>query len=167
MSTMIEEQTMVEEQDELLAKALKAVLEDGAVLSELQGISEDDMEHTYAFAYEKYMAGNYKDAFEVFKLLTLMNHLESRFWLGLAGCAQELEALDIAIEAYAMAGFLEPENPIISLFGGTCLYKVGNFEAAKLALEAGVELAAESDQDLDAYVARAQATLEQMQSVGE
>lgn len=167
MSNTVEQNAAVEGQDAVITKALKAVLEDGAVIADLQGVSEEEMEQTYAFAYEKYMAGNYRDAFDVFKTLTLLNHLEPRFWLGLAGCAQELEAYEVAAEAYGMAGFLDPENPIPSLFGGIALYKVGNLEAAKLALEAGVGLAEESDKDFGAYVVRAQAVLEQMEAGGE
>ena len=83
---------------------MRSALEKGATLADVFNISKEAMESAYAYAYNLYKAGNYKDAESMFRGLCLYDGDDPRFWMGLAGCLQAREAYQLAIDTYGMAG---------------------------------------------------------------
>ena len=71
---------------------IQAALEKGATLADVFNISKDTLESGYAYAYNLYKAGNYKDAESMFRGLCMYDGDDPRYWMGLAGCLQAREA---------------------------------------------------------------------------
>lgn len=67
---------------------IQAALEKGATLADVFNISKDTLESGYAYAYNLYKAGNYKDAESMFRGLCMYDGDDPRYWMGLAGCLQ-------------------------------------------------------------------------------
>ena len=77
---------------------IQAALEKGATLADVFNISKDTLESGYAYAYNLYKAGNYKDAESMFRGLCMYDGDDPRYWMGLAGCLQAREAWQQAID---------------------------------------------------------------------
>ena len=145
--------------DELLAvEALaKKCLMEGAALADVQGYTEDEMEAVYHLAYNAYRQGKYPDARKLFQFLALNDHLESRFWMGLAATCQVSGDYRQAVAAYEMAAVLEATNPWPPFHAGECYMAMNDWEKSGEALQAVEVLcdAAEGEEDHSELRARA------------
>ena len=124
---------------------MRSALEKGATLADVFNISKEAMESAYAYAYNLYKAGNYKDAESMFRGLCLYDGDDPRFWMGLAGCLQAREAYQLAIDTYGMAGVAGAlKDPSPFYYGGLCYLKLGDGENAAASFRAALGLGDES-----------------------
>ena len=118
---------------------MRAALEQGATLADVFGISREAMESGYAYAYNLYKAGNYKDAENMFRGLCMYDGNDARFWMGLAGCLQAREEIPLAVDTYGMAGLAGGlKDPAPFYYGGLCYLKLGDGENAAVAFQAAL-----------------------------
>ena len=153
--------------DELLsveALAKKCLIE-GAALADVQGYTEDEMEAVYHLAYNTYRQGKYEDARKLFQFLALNDHLESRFWLGLAATCQVCGDYRQAIAGYEMAAVLEATNPWPPFHAGECYLVMNDWERSVMALQAVEILCEAADGEGDHGELRARAA--QLRKVAE
>ena len=135
----------------------KKCLMEGAALADVQGYTGDEMEAVYHLAYNAYRQGKYPDARKLFQFLALNEHVESRFWMGLAATCQMSGEHRQAVAAYEMAAVLEATNPWPPFHAGECYMAMNDWERSAKALQA-VEIlceAAEGDEDHAELRARA------------
>ena len=128
--------------------ARKCLME-GAALADVQGYTDDEMEAVYHLAYNAYRQGKYPDARKLFQFLALNDHVESRFWMGLAATCQMSGDYRDAVRAYEMAAILEATNPWPPFHAGECYLAMNDWEKGGEALQA-VEIlcdAAEGEED--------------------
>ncbi len=131
----------VEEMELELFKAQANILAKGGTFADALEIDLDKLETLYGLAYNHYTAGNYEDAMVLFQALSLYNHNDPRFWMGLAGARQATGDLNGAVDAYSMAAMVEGmRNPEPIVFGAICYMKLGDSENAKAALEGALTL---------------------------
>ncbi|HIU18189.1 MAG TPA: SycD/LcrH family type III secretion system chaperone [Candidatus Avidesulfovibrio excrementigallinarum] len=124
---------------------IQSALEKGATLADVFNISKEAMESAYAYAYNLYKVGNYKDAESMFRGLCLYDGNDPRFWMGLAGCLQAREAYQLAIDTYGMAGVAGGlKDPAPFYYGGLCYLKLGDGENAANAFRAALGFGDES-----------------------
>ena len=145
--------------DELLsveALANKCLLE-GAALADVQGYTEDEMEAVYHLAYNAYRQGKYPDARKLFQFLALNDHLESRFWMGLAATCQMSGDYRQAVAAYEMAAVLEATDPWPPFHAGECYRAMNDWEKSREALQAVEILCDAADGEGDHAELRARA----------
>ena len=120
---------------------IQAALEKGATLADVFNISKDTLESGYAYAYNLYKAGNYKDAESMFRGLCMYDGDDPRYWMGLAGCLQAREAWQQAIDTYGMAGVAGGlKDPAPFYYGGLCYLKLGDGENAAASFRAALGL---------------------------
>lgn len=132
------------DQDVVAVEALaKKCLMEGAALADVHGYTEDEMEAVYLLAYNAYRQGKYPDARKLFQFLALNDHVESRFWLGLAATCQVSGEYRQAVAAYEMAAVLEATNPWPPFHAGECYAAMNDWETCAKALEA-VEILCEA-----------------------
>ena len=122
--------------------ARKCLME-GAALADVQGYTEDEMEAVYHLAYNAYRQGKYEDARKLFSFLALNDHLESRFWMGLAATCQVSGDYRQAVAGYEMAAVLEATNPWPPFHAGECYLAMNDWERSAKALQA-VEILCEA-----------------------
>ena len=124
---------------------MQSALEKGATLADVFNISKEAMESAYAYAYNLYNLGNYKDAESMFRGLCLYDGNDPRYWMGLAGCLQAREAYQLAIDTYGMAGAVGAlKDPTPFYHGGLCYLKLGDGENAANSFRAALGLGDES-----------------------
>ena len=115
--------------------AKKCLLE-GAALADVQGYTEDEMDAVYHLAYNAYRQGKYPDARKLFQFLALNDHVESRFWMGLAATCQMSGDYREAVASYEMAAVLDATNPWPPFHAGECHAAMKDWEKCAKALEA-------------------------------
>ena len=145
--------------DELasLEELARRCLMDGAALADVQGHTEDEMEAVYHLAYNAYRQGKYADARKLFSFLALNDHLDSRFWMGLAATCQVSGDYRQAVAGYEMAAVLEATSPWPAFHAGECYMAMNDWERSAKALQAVEILCEAADGEGDRAELRARA----------
>jgi type III secretion system low calcium response chaperone LcrH/SycD len=102
-------------------------------------LSDNVMEGIYTHAYNFYNRGLYKEAIHIFRLLTLLDPLETKFLIGLAACLHMQKKYEQALQIYLMAGFMKPANPIPFYHASDCYIHMDAPMEAVFVLEKAVE----------------------------
>jgi len=117
------------------SEALLEHLSKGGCLSDMYGLSEDDLEAVYAMARSLYNNRKYDDALAMFRFLCHLEHTCSKYWMGMGATQQMLKDYDAALNAYGMATLYDIDDPRPQLQAGFCLIQLGHPEEAAAALE--------------------------------
>lgn len=142
-------------------EAIMDALSTGSSIGDIIGITQEQMDVLYTIAYGAYQAKNYQDAETLFQALCLYQHMDERYWMGLAGSRQGLENYKGAIEAYEMAGLAGSlGDPTPFLYAGICYMKLGDKESARVAFLSTEALCQEGNRKHDLVKERAKAMLE-------
>ncbi|WP_304488601.1 SycD/LcrH family type III secretion system chaperone [Arsenophonus endosymbiont of Aphis craccivora] len=99
------------------------------------------MEQCYTLAYNLYQSGKEEDAMAVFQLLCMLDHYDSRFFLGLGACRQATENWSAALETYSFATFLDVNDPRFPFHAAECLMQLSDFDGAQSGFESARLLA--------------------------
>ncbi len=129
--------------DPKVKEAVDAIC-DGGTLAEIRGLSEADMEVLYGIAYNFYTHGRYDEAEKVFIFLCTYDHLEKRFWKGLAASRQMGGKSAGAADAYGCMTICDLDDPEPHFQAARCLLAIGAKKRASSALDAAIELAERS-----------------------
>lgn len=105
-------------------------------------LTAQEMEVAYAEAYNYYQADDYLKACEQFRMLTILNPFEPKYWIGLGASQQLLGNYQAALEAYAVHVFLDSNNPYPHFYAYQCLMVQQELDEAKKALAKARELTA-------------------------
>lgn len=111
----------------------------GGTLKDLQGLTSENMEAIYAVGHNLYSAGKYEQAHSLFQYLCMLMPYEKKYWLGLGACRQMQKNFQDAVDAYCLAGALDPSDPHAPLHAGECFLALGNAEGADRSFEAAIE----------------------------
>lgn len=131
-------QTAPELTDEMAVRVEKMALEcleQGTPIADICGYSEEEIEAMYQVAYNLYQQQKHQDAKAVFHFLSMYEHTDARFWLGLGGCCQRLNEFEGAIAAYSCAALADATNPIYPFHACECYLAMKDWETAKKAIE--------------------------------
>lgn len=123
------------------------------------GVPDDAMESLYSQAYLLYNTGRYKDAIQVFRLLALLNPMESKFIMGLAACFHMMKEYRSASSTYALVSILDPQNPIPCYHNSDCYLQMGDKLSAMAILDMAIKRAGEKP-EFAALKQRAMITLD-------
>ena len=108
----------------------------GGTLKEAKGLSSTNMEVLYTLGYNLYKSGKSEDAEKVFKLITLLDYGELKYWIALGAVQQSMRKFDAAIKAYQMATLLDSSDPRSQYHAAECFLALGDKENAASALNA-------------------------------
>ncbi|CAM3854325.1 type III secretion system translocator chaperone SicA [Serratia silvae] len=106
------------------------VMNGGATLKEVHGISEDAMENIYAHAYQCYQSGKLHEAERFFKFLCMYDLKNPDYFIGLGAVYQLSKNYLKACDIYALAYVLADKNFIPVFFSGQCQLLLGNIAKA-------------------------------------
>lgn len=130
--------------DELAAKVgaeaadlFVQMLDEGTLtLKAAKGITGEEMDAVYSLAHDFYRTGRYQDAETLFKFLTVYDHLNPRYWLGLGATRQVQRRFEEAIKAYALVSLtLDVKNLKAPYYAAECFLALGDREKARQALD--------------------------------
>lgn len=96
---------------QMQAEELLSFLEEGGTLKMLHDVSADTIEHIYAVGYNFFQSGKIEQAAKVFQLLSMLDHYQARFFIGLGAARQELGEYLQAIDAYSYAALVDINDP--------------------------------------------------------
>ena len=142
---------------------MEQFLVQGATLKDARGLSEREMETIYTMGYTLYSQCKYQDAERVFKFLCVYNHLERKYFMGLAACRQMLKDFQGAVHAYTQAVILDVEEPDAHLYAAECLLAQKSEVNAESALFAAIYWAGDRP-ECAAVKRRAQTLLDLLKS---
>lgn len=127
-----------DEEDRVAQEVVQAVL-DGAPLKDLRGVSGDQMDSLYAFAYEFYEQGRLDEAEKFFHFLCIYDFYSAQYWMGLAAVHQLKQNYQKAVDLYAVAFAQGKHDYRPMLYTGQCQLALGKAGKAKLCFEYVIE----------------------------
>lgn len=118
--------------------ALVDFLAKGHTLGPMLGNSRESQEALYTVAYRLYRQAKYESAERLFAFLLLNDHLDRRFYLAYAACAQMQRQHDRALRYYSVAHMLDKTDPRPPMHMAECFMALGDFAKAHTLLTYGL-----------------------------
>jgi secretion system chaperone SscA len=119
---------------------LKSFLErfgaNGRTFRDFTALTPQSMEVIYMVAFNQYNGGRYDEAEKVFRLLSMLNHFEPKYWMGLGACREMQKKYDEALKAYSYLSILDMRDPVPPFHGGKCFLAMGKTEEAVAGFQA-------------------------------
>ena len=143
---------------------VRSLIEKGATLKQLKGVSNGELEAVYSLAYGYYRTGRYEEAGKLFQFLVLFDHLNAKFWFGLGAVQQAEKNFKDAVVSYGYCSFLKLDNPKPQLHAAERFLAMGDKRGAASALAALNEYCPKDTETGREYLAKAAKLRE---SVGE
>lgn len=103
--------------------------------------SQDALLAAYTIAYDFYRNGKYGDAKNFFRLLTVADSFERKYWMGLGACCQMLKAYEEAVDCYSVAALQDPSDLYAHWHAADCFFHLGKLDQAQEALNSALQIA--------------------------
>lgn len=119
-----------------ISDAAKKLVQEGATMKELKGITNAELEAVYSVGFNFYRTGRFDDADKIFRFLVMFDHLSAKYWFALGAVQQAKKDFVHAVTSYAYCSFLDLSNPKPQLHAAECFMAMGDTENALGSLEA-------------------------------
>ncbi|HGS5289922.1 TPA: SycD/LcrH family type III secretion system chaperone VcrH [Vibrio parahaemolyticus] len=136
---------------QMQAEELLSFLEEGGTLKMLHDVSADTIEHIYAVGYNFFQSGKIEQAAKVFQLLSILDHYQARFFIGLGAARQELGEYLQAIDAYSYAALVDINDPRPPFHSAECHLKLEQLTEAESGFYSAKEMSAGKSQYADLH----------------
>ncbi|WP_229607969.1 SycD/LcrH family type III secretion system chaperone VcrH [Vibrio parahaemolyticus] len=136
---------------QMQAEELLSFLEEGGTLKMLHDVSADSIEHIYAVGYNFFQSGKIEQAAKVFQLLSMLDHYQARFFIGLGAARQELGGYLQAIDAYSYAALVDINDPRPPFHSAECHLKLEQLTEAESGFYSAKEMSAGKSQYADLH----------------
>ncbi|HHC6660225.1 TPA: SycD/LcrH family type III secretion system chaperone VcrH [Vibrio parahaemolyticus] len=136
---------------QMQAEELLFFLEEGGTLKMLHDVSADTIEHIYAVGYNFFQSGKIEQAAKVFQLLSMLDHYQARFFIGLGAARQELGEYLQAIDAYSYAALVDINDPRPPFHSAECHLKLEQLTEAESGFYSAKEMSAGKSQYADLH----------------
>ncbi|HGF4961207.1 TPA: SycD/LcrH family type III secretion system chaperone VcrH [Vibrio parahaemolyticus] len=136
---------------QMQAEELLSFLEEGGTLKMLHDVSADTFEHIYAVGYNFFQSGKIEQAAKVFQLLSMLDHYQARFFIGLGAARQELGEYLQAIDAYSYAALVDINDPRPPFHSAECHLKLEQLTEAESGFYSAKEMSAGKSQYADLH----------------
>ncbi|EJL6856807.1 SycD/LcrH family type III secretion system chaperone VcrH [Vibrio alginolyticus] len=136
---------------QMQAEELLSFLEEGGTLKMLHDVSLDTIEHIYAVGYNFFQSGKIEQAAKVFQLLSMLDHYQARFFIGLGAARQELGEYLQAIDAYSYAALVDVNDPRPPFHSAECHLKLEQLTEAESGFYSAKEMSAGKSQYADLH----------------
>ncbi|EGR1222689.1 SycD/LcrH family type III secretion system chaperone VcrH [Vibrio parahaemolyticus] len=136
---------------QMQAEELLSFLEEGGTLKMLHDVSADTIEHIYAVGYNVFQSGKIEQAAKVFQLLSMLDHYQARFFIGLGAARQELGEYLQAIDAYSYAALVDINDPRPPFHSAECHLKLEQLTEAESGFYSAKEMSAGKSQYADLH----------------
>ncbi|MFW1471974.1 SycD/LcrH family type III secretion system chaperone VcrH [Vibrio parahaemolyticus] len=143
--------TNVTDPSQMQAEELLSFLEEGGTLKMLHDVSADTIEHIYAVGYNFFQSGKIEQAAKVFQLLSMLDHYQARFFIGLGAARQELSEYLQAIDAYSYAALVDINDPRPPFHSAECHLKLEQLTEAESGFYSAKEMSAGKSQYADLH----------------
>lgn len=129
-------------------------------LTELEGISDEEMETIYALGYNFFTYGKYEAARDIFTGLTAYAPYTAHYWRAVGAVNQQLKDYPEAIVAYDMAIANDEMDVVSYVYRGESQILSGNVEAGSRDFEEVLKIGAKyPDPQFEPWVKRSELLL--------
>jgi len=118
----------------------------GKSTQEAIGLSEAYTEAMYSMAYRLYQNGKYDQAIQIFRLLVMVNPLETRYLMGLSACFHMMGDYDRAADSYTLCNMASPQDPLPLYHASDCFLALEDWVMAAKALNSCIKLCGEKSE---------------------
>jgi len=125
---------------EMALKDMEAFVDGDATWAEVQGLPQQMLFDMAEQAYLKFQGGRLKEAAEIFRGLTILDHTVAYFHTGLGAIYQKEEKYFDAVAEYTVAIELDPEDITAYVNRGEVYYRMGLQDQPLEDLEAAIKL---------------------------
>jgi type III secretion system low calcium response chaperone LcrH/SycD len=141
-----------------MAVMAQAIALEGYTFADFAGFDEKALEPAYALAFNLINQNQYYEAEKLLVWLCGIDHYQTKYFIGLGICRQQMGRHEKAVQAYAVAGMLDVNNPVPALRAAECYLAMGMLEEARSGCKAALHWAG-SKPEHAALRARAEALL--------
>lgn len=114
---------------------MKQILDGEITVADARGITDEELESAYALGYNFYGVGDWAKAETIFRFLTMMNHMEVKYWMALGAARQAKKDWKGALMVYAhVCTNLDSREVKASLHAAECYLRLGDKANAASAL---------------------------------
>lgn len=103
--------------------------------------SKEAMSALYAIGFQLYENGKYREAIDVFRVLTVLDVSERKYWLGLGASFQMQKDYDCALQSYGYAALLNENDPYAHFHAAECFLAQKEIEKGCQVLEVAKSVA--------------------------
>ncbi|MBM3191817.1 MAG: tetratricopeptide repeat protein [Chlamydiae bacterium] len=124
------------EQEERLKRTLRKLgqnIEHHSMMAP-QDFTQEDISLLYSLGVNLYEQGDYSQAKLIFERLILAKSHEKKFWMALGATLQMSRQYQEALTSWAMASFMEEDDPLPHFHACECLLSLEDYKEAKKAL---------------------------------
>ncbi|WP_061034961.1 MULTISPECIES: SycD/LcrH family type III secretion system chaperone VcrH [Vibrio] len=136
---------------QMQAEDLLSFLEEGGTLKMLHDVSANTIEHIYAVGYNFFQSGKIEQAAKVFQLLSMLDHYQARFFIGLGAARQELGEYLQALDAYSYAALVDVNDPRPPFHSAECHLKLEQLTEAESGFYSAKEMSAGKSEYADLH----------------
>ncbi len=90
-------------------------------------LTDAQLDNYYAHGYQLFNAGDYRNAFNIFRFLVFCKISEGDYLYGLARTLDQLGFFNLAIYFYQITSAVQPKNPVPCYCASECCRKVGHY----------------------------------------
>lgn len=123
-----------------IRQILVQMLQESGSLAHRLKMPESQLEGIYNIGYQCYNQTNYKKAIGIFRLLFLLNPLETKYIFSLGLSLEKDKQFYPASTAYMLYGFLEENNPVPPFRTAICFLEMGESLVAQIMFEKCIDL---------------------------
>lgn len=128
-----------EEKVEDHGRMLEDYLAQGGSLGELFGVEPEKLDALYAYACQRYDAGDIEGARQIYLLLVGVDTNRFEYWLALGISLQQLRRHDEAIFCFSRSAVLRLADPRSSYLAGLSFQVLGEKERALMAYSSAIK----------------------------
>ncbi|AUI86204.1 CesD/SycD/LcrH family type III secretion system chaperone [Vibrio azureus] len=139
------------EQAQVQAEELITFFEEGGTLKMLHDVSSETIEYIYSLAYNFFQSGKISQAEQIFQLLSMLDHYQARFFIGLGAAQQELGKYLEAINAYSVAALVDTQDPRPAFHAAECYLKLEQLTEAESGFYGAKEMSADKPDYADLH----------------
>ena len=122
--------------DEEKVSLIVDLLNNGATLKDIKGLSDEQMESIYALGVNFYKLGRIAEAEKIFKFLVFFDYYCQKYWVGMGAVHQLQKHFEQARVAYEYAALLDITQPKPIYHAAECYLALGRIEDAEATLDA-------------------------------
>ncbi|MDP0562117.1 MAG: hypothetical protein QS721_07220 [Candidatus Endonucleobacter sp. (ex Gigantidas childressi)] len=111
-----------------------AYLAQGGTLRERRGLSQNQMDTIYQAGFGYYSSKNYKESLVIFKYLSLLDHRNYSYLLGLGVTLKEIKQYNEALAVLGCAIHIDATDPRAYICMAACMIELNNFTDAAVFL---------------------------------
>ncbi|WP_461211059.1 tetratricopeptide repeat protein [Desulfocurvus sp. DL9XJH121] len=144
-----------------LAQAQDALAREVENDPKAMGEAKQSAEMIFSLARSAYSVGNYPQAEKLFFAMLFFAPSDLRAWLGYGGACESQEKWREALDGYAGAVGIAPDDPVAPFRAGNCFMALGLAENARLAFNLAVDAGdkVQGDPEKVPYARRAKSML--------